>query len=363
MDSFESYVKKKNLKLGKDVAGRKKIYLDTKYWVDFCNIVLKKSIDKSVSEIYEYSKELVEKNKVIFPISYRIYVELLRQSDDETLFETVKIMDYLSQGVAIISEEERVELEILYFLRKNTQKAKKFDLHEPMELTWTKIVNIFGVISPQLKQVSLEESLKIQKLFFDDTWDMNLYEMLSTMGMDNIRKFPTERSITDELNFGKIEHFDQNNTLHQTYMSEISGILDLYREKFNELLQHIYLEHFKKVESIDPEDQQDYSNQVANIIYYMFDKQKNENFLPSWDIMARIHALIRWDKNRKYKDNDFNDIGHIVTALPYFDYFFTERSFASLITQSKYDDKYNCKVVWKYEDVLSELEEIGGRIK
>ncbi|KYJ85778.1 hypothetical protein [Sulfurovum riftiae] len=359
MESFESYVKKRNLKLGKDIVDRKKIYLDTKYWVDFCNIALQKNTNNAISKVYEYSRKLVEENKVIFPISYRIYIELLRQSDEETLFETVKIMDYLSQGVAIISEEERVELEILYFLRKNTSKSKEINLHEPIELVWTKIVNILGVMSPQLSAISLEENLQVKKMFFDYTWDMSLYKMLLSMGMDNIGKFPTERSITDELNLEKIEYFEQNNTLNQTYMSELSAILDLYREKFNNLLQHIHFEYFK-VESIDSEDQQDYSNQVANIIYYMFEKQKNEIFLPSWDIMAKIHALIRWDKNRKYKDNDFNDIGHIVTALPYFDYFFTEKSFSSLITQSKYNDKYNCKVVWKYEDALSELKEIKG---
>lgn len=333
--------------LGNRIKDRKKIYLDTKFWVDFCDIALKKKNNENIKNVYDICKKLVNEKKAIFPISYRIFIELIKQTDKESLLQTVEIIDTLSQGVTIISEDERVDLEILYFLRSHIQKS---DLYEPTELVWTKISNIMGVLSPELPLLSYEENIDVKIRFFDHIWDMSLYKMISTMGMDGIKRFPKSDGFADILNRGKFEHLEQNNTIHKTYMSEIDGILDINESRINNSLK--YLKEENKSSTTNMDEILKTSKSLIERIYDLFNKQKNELFLASWDIMAKVHTTIRWNKERKYRDNDSHDIGHIVTALPYFDYFFTEKSFASLITQIKYDQKYNCHVAWKYDEVL-----------
>ena len=141
-------------------------------------------------------------------------------------------------------------------------------------------------------------------------------------------------------------------------MSEISGLLDVNEQVIIDSIEYLYKKTYKSL-AINEHNNQDIIKPFINLIYAMFNKEKNDTFLPTWDITAKIHSLIRWNKKRKYQDNDRDDMGHTVTALPYFDYFFTERSFASLIRQAKYDEKYHCRVAWKYDEVLEIVNNIS----
>lgn len=355
MISFEKHIKHKNIALGKSIQNIQKIYLDTKYWVDFCDISLGGNNNKDIKEIYDICKMLVNNKKAIFPISYRIFSELMKQTNKEALSQTIEIIECLSQGITIISENERINLEILYFLRSSMQTAS---LYEPTELVWTKVSNVMGILAPEVPSLTHQENILIKKNFFDHIWEISLNEMISKIG---INALPKTKDFADILNKGKFEFLDENNTLHQTFMSEIGGLLDENKQIIMDSIKYLYNEIYKST-IVNNSNEQNDIKPFINLIYHMFNKEKNDLFLPTWDITAKIHSLIRWDKKRKYKDNDRDDIGHTVTALPYFDYFFTEKSFASLIKQSKYNEKYHCCVAWKYNEVLEivkNLESLG----
>ena len=64
-------------------------------------------------------------------------------------------------------------------------------------------------------------------------------------------------------------------------------------------------------------------------------------------------------KNQNFKVNDLDDIGHVTTALPYYDYFFTEKSFSTLIKNVEYDKKYSCCVEWEPKVILNILKSIN----
>ena len=63
-------------------------------------------------------------------------------------------------------------------------------------------------------------------------------------------------------------------------------------------------------------------------------------------IPASLHTLVRWNKERKYKRDDYYDFRHAQNALPYYDYLFTENSLKDLTTHPKFklSEKYNCTV-------------------
>jgi len=70
-----------------------------------------------------------------------------------------------------------------------------------------------------------------------------------------------------------------------------------------------------------------------------------------------MNAVARWNKDRKYKDgNDTFDFLHVSSALPYFDYFFTERELSTMIKQRKLDEIYNCKVSSNIDEILEFLK-------
>lgn len=359
MLSFEDYAKTKRVLLGESIRDTKKIYLDTKYWVDLCDVSLGKKCDDVHKQIELTCKELVTCNKAIFPISYRTFHEVLKQTDEESLKKTVQLIDQFSKGIVIISEDERFDYELLHFVRSQSNNGELF---EPSVFVWNKIPYVLGLTKPVSEEFSSEKNEEIQKRFFDYMWDISLCEMIDTIGTDALKAWPKGGDISKELTSGKQEAVNENKTLHTTYMSEITGILDVNHERVRETFWCLYVQSQPDQRQEKGEKDKTDIQPFLNLIYHAFDKGKMEQYLPSWDVMAKLHAAIRWDTNRCYRANDLDDIGHSMTALPYFDYFFTERSFTSLIKQTKYDKKYQCVVASKKEDVLDLLKQLEAEL-
>ena len=78
-------------------------------------------------------------------------------------------------------------------------------------------------------------------------------------------------------------------------------------------------------------------------------------------VRAALHAAIRMDDKRLFRENDFDDVAHSSVAVAYSDVFLTERSFAevlnrpavrSVITPTK------CQVVSSVSDALVAVSKI-----
>lgn len=348
MPSFEDYARAKRVQLGKSIEGVKKIYLDTKFWVDLCDVSLGKKSDTVLEQMELTCKELVTTNKAIFPISYRIFHEVLKQTDEKSLKKTACLIDQLSKGITILSENERFDDELRYFIHSQSNNGELF---EPSVFVWNKMPYVLGRVNPDFEAFNPEENEEIQKRFFDHMWNISLSDMIDTMGMDAVRSWPKGDDISKELTLGKQKAVNENKTLHATYMSEIAGILDVNHERIREMLWYSFVQSQPDQGQDEEEKDKTDVQPFLNLIYNAFDQNKMKFLLPSWDVIAKLHAVIRWDTNRLYKANDLDDIGHSMTALPYFDYFFTERSFASLIKQIGYDTKYSCVVASSPKDV------------
>jgi hypothetical protein len=97
-------------------------------------------------------------------------------------------------------------------------------------------------------------------------------------------------------------------------------------------------------------------------IYNLFRLNKITTELSSYRITSGLYAAIRHDVKQKFDKNDALDIGHASAALPYCDYYFTEKKFAHLITQKQlsYDKVYNCKVSRNIKSAILILNELNG---
>jgi hypothetical protein len=54
--------------------------------------------------------------------------------------------------------------------------------------------------------------------------------------------------------------------------------------------------------------------------------------MPFFNTQADLHALFRWNRDQQFKPNDWLDYMHAASALPYFDFFFTERVLARVVS-------------------------------
>jgi hypothetical protein len=348
---ISNYEKIKRIELGRQIKSKIKIYLDTKYWIEFCNFSLGKTTKNNFKEIYDLSYTLVQNGTVIFPISERVFHEIIKQTDKISFEKTVKIIDELSMGVSLISEKERINDEIFRFMYQAIVPSQ--DIYEKEITIWTKMVYILNFFYPENEYMTLEH----QKKFFDYIWDISLMEIIQKIEFEKIQQFPKLKDISDQLNHDKLTYATENNSLQQLYMSEIGGTIDAYKDQIHQIMVSLF-EQTTNSRYHDTQGQMEPANLLANCIYNLFLHNKIDLDFPTIDIHAKLHAMIRWDQGRKYKSNDLHDIGHASSALPYCDYFFTERSLAALITTIHYDQKYTCTVAWKENDILNILQSI-----
>ena len=299
---------------------------------------------------------LLLRASIYLPICEDIFVEVLKQTDPVTLKSTVALIDSFSRGVSLLSGEERVRLEVFHFLEAHLGSS----LYSLQELVWTKVAYNLGFLSPEHDKFPKDINMLIQKAFFDQMWSMSLMDIVETMSKNGAPRLPPFRGYSERLNVGKFAHMHQNKTFNQMFLSEVAGMVDSYKSEFKELFAYKFEKHFGYPPKPDELERSDSGQIFANMIYNLFKLNKIKQEIPSFRIHAGLHAAVRWDKKQRYQDNDMHDFRHAAAALGYCDYFFTEKRLCHLVTQDllKYDTLFNCKTLWKLDDVVECLQEL-----
>lgn len=358
--TLESYLKERRLELGRSIKHRKKIYLDTNYWLALRDNRMGESNRSEIAKLLDLLQEGIKSGKLICPISGDIFIEILKQRDPVTLSCSVELIDMLSCGVSILGAEERVRMELLHFIHK--QISGEEGCHSHNVFAWNKIAYTLGFITPGNTSLSPEEELAMQKAFLDQMWEVSLSDIVGTMEVDALCKRPQTRDISADLNVGKLNHMHETKSFKEVFLSELAGVLDMFKSYFDEMFAYLYENETGEPPPRAEVEASDGSRKFANLIYHGFRLNLLSKELPSLRIPATLHAAIRWDKGRKYKTTDLHDIHHAAGALPYFDVFLTEHSLRHLLTRKDLalDDLYGCRVVSDQSDAIAEIEEILG---
>lgn len=356
--SLEDYYSHLRIQLSRNIIDKNIIYLDTKFWVLLRDSYLSPSKNSDVTRILRSCLSLHEDGKCIFPISEDVFIEVMKQTDLETLKATIFLIDKLSNGISLISYDERIRLEIMHFWRSNTGKT----VHDIKNLIWTKLAYLLGFHTFYFSEIDSKENSILQKALLDQMWTITLSEAVNTMEKGGRSCQIFNISIADKLNEGKFKHQNESNSFHEMFVNEVVGLVDAFKEDLAEMMKFIYEKDTGGTLS-DFEFEQSRSETVrvmGNVICNIFRLNKAGGAMPTIRISAALYAAIRWDKKQKFQDHDIHDIRHAAAALPFCDYFFTERRLAHLVTQNQlgFDKLYNCKVESRLDAVISTLDDL-----
>ena len=352
--SVNQYLRSKCLDLSKAVNAKKIVYLDTKFWLIVRDVALGRSTTDGSEDFYHEIVKLSSEGRFIFPISEEVFLEITKQTDPDTLRQTVDLIDILSSGVSLINFEERLTLEIKHFLRSMSGAS----VYKCQEMVWTKLAYNMGFVTPSNQYIDPDMDKAIQKAFIDQMWIITLSDIISFLSEDAELCIPSMPKLSGKLNKGKFDHSHENNSFKKMFLSELYGSLDAYREVITTCLMDINEADIGN--TLTEKESSDLEKQLSNAIYHLFRLNKSKYFFPTFDVISGLHAAIRWDKNQKYQDNDIHDINHAASALPYCDAFFTDKRLAHLITQkaTSYDRKYSCKVASSVSESLNALQNL-----
>ncbi len=219
--SLEQYVRAKSLTTADKVLARKVIYLDTRYWILLRDVVLDRSSDTTLDKILSKLRCLVADGMVICPINADILTELLKQNDEATRLAMAQLIDELSLGTALQSEEERVGTELMHCVQLYVRGPAALEALE--RLVWTSPSYVLGYVFPITDFFSDEEMLACQKAFTDYLWDFPLADAISMLPPLPEEMTARWNAIADKLNSEIKQHDLQGSTIRQAPRRRTQG--------------------------------------------------------------------------------------------------------------------------------------------
>lgn len=347
------YRLKKQKQLSKDISKYQKVYFDINYWIRLRDAHFKKTDAPDILHLYKLVTELVQDEIIICPVSPVVFDEVLKQIGNPEFLQTIKIIELLSKNVLTVTEKEHVFLQYRSIYKSY---LKQTSIENISEFVWTKAIDAFGHHIPptQLVTKNKNEDIELYKKYLDDTWDLSITELITKSAISSKGVKPDYNGVDaiSKLNKDNEQHKNDFSSFEDLFVTERLGTLDAYKFvlwwAFVDALNNIdnnYSEE-KKVRVFEEVTRKsvDIKSQIPALI----------------ELRAGIHTLIRYD-NWKYKDfNDIFDYHHSYNAIPFFDYFFTEKKLTNLVNHKRlqFGKKFNCVIEYKLQNTIDILNQL-----
>lgn len=358
--SYEEYRLQKEIECGNLVMARKSVYLDTRFWIHLRDSSLGKPVATVFNQILKELRKGVTEGKFICPFAADMLAEVYKQSDRTTRSATARLIDELSLNIALQPEPERLTTELYHGIR--AVRSGKVP-QDPLEkLVWTRSSFVIGHVAPTSTAFDASTELAIQKSFLDSISRLGFYHQVIgsyDKEFDNERFNNMWRNLAERLNKLNAENLIEDKSRKQIEVDEFSGALQAYLPIIQNVIQDMLIQDFESSLNTQEKAQTEKAAlQIGGILCEAFRLGRLGSNFPTFAIRAGLASAVRWDRNRKYKPNDFHDFGHAAAALPYFDIFATEKSLCHLLVNDlKYDTRFNTVVEFDPEKVLARLTE------
>ncbi|MFL4619011.1 hypothetical protein ACJ6WH_10200 [Stenotrophomonas maltophilia] len=322
--SATEYFNRISRELAKEISSSIKIYLDSCYWVRLRDAQFGRAKSSADKEVLELIRALVESGRAICPVSDAAFIELMQQTDSESRSQTAFLMDTLSRGVCLRTEQERVFLQLQRFMAV-PHESGRIDLN----LSWVRPAFVLGVRLPHHAGVPRAVDHLLQKVTIDLGSRLSFAEIAQGGPVEGLADAMTRSA--NEVNSKLVEYASSITSFEQAFRAEISGAVKLYDA---DLARSFLTE---KQMAITDENIEKFKASAQTLLFNLFRLRPElmVERLPTLFVHASCHAAIRWDKKRRLNGHDVVDIHHACAAAGYCDVMLTEKPLKALMTSGK----------------------------
>lgn len=328
----DRHIRRLMIALGLDIAGKRKIYLDTRYWIYLRDAAMQRPQRPVHTLLLQGLRQAVATGVAICPVSDVILLELLKQDDSATRLATARVVDDLSSGVALINEDQRVGTEFAHLIHDLGARA---GVHPIGHLVWTKSCFVLGETYPMGTSFDAATERAMQKAFIDHLWSLSMESMVRAIETALPRKMRDFEGTATRLNAANRAHSAEVRSFTKVVLDELAGVLDLYEERFADILAEVYQR--REGQSLQTSEvERRNSGQIMRTVLVNLFRLKPELMCkraPTLYVQAKCHAAVRWDKQRSLTANDLLDFHHASAGLGYCDAFFTDNPMKVLLSQ------------------------------
>lgn len=352
---IDRHVRRRLLEGGAALFGKRKLYLDTNFWIALRKAALGNGSEAAVC-LLEALRSGVAEGWLVCPLSEAIFIELFNQSDMSTRAATAELMATLSGNFALLDPEARLSTEVMHFFKKSFGA----NVHDMQELVWTKAAFIFGPMHPVPQaEFPPELALALQKSVFDDLWGQSLVAMVDALTGCAMGRGTDYDALATELNASNAAHADEIRSFVQAYHAEAIGIATMFPQIAVASLGAFAEDSGLTVPPGD-EGQDALASVGARVLALILTKKRDPGSLRSLHAQASFHASARWNKSQKLDAHDLLDFQHAAAALAYCDGFLTDGPMRTMIQQKHIalDAELGCRVASSLREALELVAEL-----
>ncbi|RCH56873.1 hypothetical protein DJ568_03185 [Mucilaginibacter hurinus] len=330
--TFVAYKKQKLSEITEAVLPLKKIYLDTKFWIEIRDALHGIGQPKPlVKEIFFSLKKKVAEQKVICPFSTALFDELLKQGDRVKRKNTAQVADILTGNYMLSPLYYLIGCETYNFIAMASGRGAR-----QTDYTWTKALSALGDISFNIARKDYPEAdkLVLQKSFLDFYYQHTFQEV--TAFNDDFQ----------ESSGSAVWHAGMLNTYKEAYSTNMS-LEALQRKELFSTFSHAANSMNLSLHNVDLE------LQIARM-----GLEQIRTAAPFSFCYTGIYAALSRDKSRLNKPNDYYDISHASLAVGGCDYFFVEKSFSTMLKGLKFDQRFKVKIASDHAEILALVNDI-----
>lgn len=353
--SSNQHVLVKRLDLGAWILDRSRAYLDLCWWIRLRDAELGRPRDSRHRLLLNYLRMAVQSGNLLCPIAESVYLELLKQGDLAARAAAVRLIDELSGGVTILDSRTRVRVEMLHFLYESL--TKKTVPGPPVAKVWTKVGQVFGVAYPVNPELPDQEQLAIAKAFTDFMWSLSLDDMLYETETPADIDGPMLRQSVEWIAAKWVAQAGQMKSFRQVFLAEVAGFVDAYGDALGGAFEYVVGLMSSGSPAVTIKERQQAREQAGNMIYNLFRYDKMGTGLPTIRLLAGLYAINRWQR-RPFSVQDYYDIEHASAAVPYCNFFLTDRHLATVLSRNplRYDRMFNASVISDIQAALDAFE-------
>lgn len=342
--TYKEHITRHILQLSNELRNKILVYLDLNFWILLRDCYNGKTKTDRELVFFNKLKSLVESGRLLCPINHSIFIELLKQSDLESRMNTARVVDLFSNATTMIFEIDRENYELQYYVRK---KLLNDEYISPVfSKVWTKMPYVMGQYIPENDLIDKSTLEKIQIEFFNYLWDLKLESMIGVINNGGSTPPSSFEKTADKINYEISLYNNLHKSINSLFKTELRGGLSVYQEQFNRFLTWFNTTYPDLNSKLKKEMGIDSAEKLSKRIESDILKNQIELYLPNIYINTCLYTTVRWDSKRNFKPNDFFDFQHSRAALPYYNYFFTERPLKHLLKTRPYElhKKYSCIV-------------------
>ena len=351
--SFEAYRRSRYDALNAWVAVRKAVYLDMKYWI-WLRDPIASPFPAETEALRTALRHGVSTGQLFCPVSYPAFTELMRINPHNLRSRQAEVMDELSAGVAIRNGFDMAEIEFCEFFGRNFPALR--DIPYRVETVWSPVGHMVVEKYPYHNDLPADFMERGRKVMLDVMWEKKMTDYAELEGMPEHPQDTAARVNAERQTYPRGQQ-----SFSELFAAELNGALDVMYPRIEEQLVSVAGIFGIRPTAQERADAGAYRHVLINLFRESVTRGLDAKAIPSLRVRSALHAAIRMDDRRPFRQNDLEDIAHSSVAVSYSDVFLTERSFAELLNRSAVQSVMGptkCRVVSSVADALAVIAQI-----